>query len=452
MKPLYRCLAASLAAFVLQGVSPSAHAQEAQWTAAAPWPTVSAPVKQVIDKLMADPRVKRAMEFLREDDSRALQEMVTLTEIPAPPFEEGPKAREFLHLAKESGIAHVRLDETGNAIAMRHGRGHGPLVVIDAHLDTVFPLGTDIKVKLRDGRYYGPGISDDTRGLAVMLSIARALNHAGIKTVGDLMFTGTCGEEGNGDLFGVKGLVRDTPNIAAFIGFEPLPLGAISTQNTASIRYEVRYSAPGGHSFAAFGNVPSAIHAAGRAVAAISDLKTPADPRTTFTVGILTGGRSVNTIAPDARMEIDMRSNGMAELRAVERQVLEMVQKAADDENKRWGVDTLKVATKKIGERPGGMTPSDSPLVQASLAAIRATGNKELAIVGVSTNAGVPLAAGIPTAIIAPGGQMYGFHALSEAIDPKGTWQGAQTALLTILATVGVDGLTEPLVPARTGR
>jgi len=427
----------------------AATAQDQVLKPAAPWPTVSSTVSAAIERLMADPRVKRAMDFLREDDSRAIQEMITLTEIPAPTFEEGPKAKEFLNLARASGLKDTRLDKTGNAIAMRPGRGNGPLIVLDAHLDTVFPLGTDVKVKFRDGRYYGPGITDDTRGLAVMLSIARALEAAGIRTVADLMLTGTCGEEGNGDLFGVKGLVRDTPNIAAFIGFEPLPVGAISIQNTASIRYEVRYTAPGGHSFAAFGDVPSAIHAAGRAIAAISDIRPPSEPRTTFTVGIVAGGRSVNTIAPEAKMEIDMRSNGMTELRALERQVLDMVQKAADDENRRWNLTSLQVTTKKIGERPGGITPPDSPIIQASLAAIRATGNKELAMVGISTNAGVPIAAGIPTVVLAPGGKMYGFHALSEAIDPTGTWQGAQTALLTILAIAGVDGLTEPLVARR---
>ncbi len=412
----------------------------------APWPVVSEPVKQSINSLLADSKVKKALDFLQADEDLTLKQNIILTEIPAPPFHEEQKARAFLEMMKQAGITDAYIDKEGNAIGIRKGSGNGPLVVLDAHLDTVFPLGTDLKVVKKGNKYYGPGITDDTRGLAVLLSWIRALNATGLNTVGDLMFVGSVGEEGNGDLRGIKALFRDHKNIDAFIGLESIPMGAVVSLNTGSVRYEVNFSAPGGHSYGAFGDIPSAIHAMGRAISKIADIKAPQTPRTTYNVGVVRGGTSVNTISPDAVMEIDMRSDGVKELQDLHKKVLSLIQQAVDEENKFIGKNMVSVSLKKIGERPGGMTPHDSPIVQAALQSLRVRGEKPLMLVGSSTNAGVPISHGVPTIILPPGGKFEGFHALSEAMDPTDAYKGAQIALLTALATVGVEGVSQPVV------
>lgn len=260
------------------------------------------------------------------------------------------------------------------------------------------------------------------------------------------MFVGSVGEEGNGDLRGVKALFKENTNIDAFIGLESIPMGAIVSMNTGSIRYQVTFSGPGGHSFGAFGEVPSAIHAMGRAISKISDLKVPQVPRTTFNVGIVKGGTSVNTISPDASMEIDMRSDGGKELEDLHKKVLGLIRQAVDEENKSIGKNLVNVTFKKIGERPGGMTPYQSPIIQASLQSLRALGQKELLLAGSSTNAGVPISLGIPTVILPPGGVFEGFHSLDEAMDPTDGYKGSQVALLTALSVAGVQGVSQPLV------
>jgi len=412
----------------------------------APWPVVGKNVTQALESILAAPAVKKAVQFLKEDDARTLKETVFLSEIPAPAFKEEKKAKAYLELMKKSGLTDVKMDKEGNVIAVRRGVGNGPTIVIDAHLDTVFPLGTDIKVKVKDGIYYGPGITDDTRGLAVMLSMVRALNAANVKTVGDIIFLASVGEEGLGNLRGVKAFFAENKNIDAALMVEAFPMGVGGIISTASNRYLVTYEAPGGHSYAAFGLEPSAIHAMGRAIAKISDLEVPKVPRTVYNVGIVKGGRSVNTISPDASMEIDIRSDGTKELAETTKKILDIVQQSAVDENKRWGTNSLKVSTKLIGERAGGSTPSDSIIVQSYLGSVRAFKEKELMLIGASTNAGIPISLGIPTLIIGPGGRFAGFHALTEAMDPTDAYKGAQIDLATALSLVGIQGVSDPLI------
>ena len=418
----------------------------------APWPIVSDSVKQTIQSILADQKIQKTMDALKADEELTLKQNITLSEIPAPPFTEEKKAQAFLEMMKSAGLTDAYIDKEGNAIGFRKGSGNGPLVVLDAHLDTVFPLGTDVTVVKKNGKYYGPGITDDSRGLAVLVSWLRALNANGIETVGDLMFVGSVGEEGNGDLRGVKALFRDHKNIDAFIGLESIPMGAIVSLNTGSIRYEVGFTAPGGHSFGAFGEVPSAIHAMGRAITNIANIQVPKVPRTTFNVGIVKGGTSVNTISPDAIMEIDMRSDGGKELQDLHQKVLTLIHQAVDAENKSIAKNlvsdknSVKINLKKIGERPGGMTPNTSPIIQASVESLRAMGQKELILAGSSTNAGVPISYGIPTVILPPGGVFEGFHSLDEAMDPTDGYKGSQVALLTALSVVGVKGVSQPLV------
>lgn len=420
--------------------------------AVAPTPVQLRPaVDQAFAQLLAAPAVRKLLDAVRVDHERSIGDLRLLTEIEAPPFQEHKRAQAFLARMKTLGLADARIDAEGNVIGLRKGSGHGPTLLLSAHLDTVFPAGTDVKVKERDGRLYAPGISDDTRGLAVLLSWLKVLDDQQLQTVGDLLFVGNVGEEGMGNLRGMKAIFRDHPEIAGMVGLEPAPDGNVLVLGTASHRYEVNFKGPGGHSYGAFGQVPSAIHGMGRAIARIADIETPESPRTTFTVGTVAGGTSVNTIAPDARMTVDIRSDDMVALRETEKKVLAAIDGAVADENRRWNVTTLSASRQLIGDRPGGRTPADSVIVEAAVRSNAVFGHPTV-LSGASTDANVPMSLGIPAIVIGSGGRTGGFHALTEWIDVTDAWQGAQNGLLTVLGLVGVQGISDPLLASRPPR
>ncbi|KQW38097.1 M20/M25/M40 family metallo-hydrolase [Rhizobacter sp. Root404] len=426
------------------------HAQGA--SAVAPTPTQVRPaVEKAYTQLMAAPAIRQLLDAVQADHPRTIDDLKLLTEIEAPPFKEQKRAEAFLARMKAVGLTDARIDAEGNVVGLRKGSGGGPKLLISAHLDTVFPSGTDVKVKERDGKFYAPGISDDTRGLTVLLSWLKVLNEQKVQTVGDLLIVGNVGEEELGNLRGMKHLFAEHKDIDGMVGLEPSPDGSVLVLGTASHRYEFVFKGPGGHSFGAFGQVPSAIHGMGRAIAKIADVQTPSNPKTTFTVGTVGGGTSVNTIAPDARMAVDIRSNAMAPLLETEKKILAAVDQAVVEENKRWGVDTLSVSNRLIGDRPGGRTPVDSVLVEAAVRSNTAFGHTTL-LRGGSTDANVPMSFGIPAIIIGGGGKTGGFHALSEWIDLTDAWKGAQNSLVTVLGLVGVQGVSEPLLEKRPPR
>ncbi|EJE49565.1 acetylornithine deacetylase/succinyldiaminopimelate desuccinylase-like deacylase [Acidovorax sp. CF316] len=425
----------------------TAHAQ-----AVAPTPTQLRPaVDQAYTQLMAAPQIHQLLEAVKADHERSIGDLKMLTEIEAPPFKEQKRAEAFLARMKALGLTSAAIDAEGNVVGVRKGTGQGPKLVVSAHMDTVFPAGTDVKVKERDGRLYAPGISDNTRGLAVLLSWLKVLNDQRIATVGDLVFVGNVGEEELGNLRGMKHLFAEHLDIDGMVALEPAPDGTVLMQGTGSHRHEVTFKGPGGHSFAAFGQVPSAIHGMGRAIAKISEIRTPTTPKTTFTVGTVGGGTSVNTIAPDARMAVDIRSDAMEPLLATEKQVLAAVDEAVAEENKRWGVATLSASTRLIGDRPGGRTAVDTVLVEAAVRSNTAFGHKTV-LSGASTDANVPMSLGIPAIVIGGGGKTGGFHALSEWIDLTDAWKGAQNSLVTVLGLVGVQGVSAPLLEKRAPR
>ncbi|WP_295325359.1 M20/M25/M40 family metallo-hydrolase [uncultured Sphingopyxis sp.] len=318
---------------------------------------------------------------------------------------------------------------------------------MSAHLDTVFPEGTDVKVKERDGRLHGPGLGDDARGLAVVIAVARAFQESKIATLGDILFVGTVGEEGEGDLRGVKAIVRDNPAIDGFISIDGIDLSRIVSRGTASRRWRIEFSGEGGHSFLDFGR-PSAVHAMGRAIAAIGDIVPPTEPRTTFTVGVAKGGTSVNAIAGKATIEIDLRSDSGENLTALEGQAMAAVDAGVAAENRRWNSNRIAVTRTLIGDRPGGATPDNSNIVQVALAAAR-IGGAVPKLANSSTDSNVPIAHGIPAITLPGGGEGGDFHSLGEWYRPVDPWIGAQRAALTVLALVGVDGAGEPLLQKR---
>ncbi|CAN7174463.1 M20/M25/M40 family metallo-hydrolase [Acidovorax sp. LjRoot118] len=445
--PRFAFAASAVALSVATLLGGAAHAQ-----AVAPTPTQLRPaVDQAYTQLMAAPQIQKLLEAVKADHERSIGDLKLLTEIEAPPFKEQKRAEAFLTRLKALGLTDAAIDAEGNVVGVRKGTGQGPKLVISAHMDTVFPAGTDVKVKERDGRLYAPGISDNTRGLAVLLSWLKVLNDNRIATVGDLVFVGNVGEEELGNLRGMKHLFAEHLDIDGMVALEPAPDGTVLVLGTGSHRHEVTFKGPGGHSYAAFGQVPSAIHGMGRAIAKISEIRTPTSPKTTFTVGTVGGGTSVNTIAPEARMAVDIRSDAMEPLLATEKQVLAAVDAAVAEENQRWGVTTLSASSKLIGDRPGGRTPVDAILVEAAVRSNTAFGHKTV-LSGASTDANVPMSLGIPAIVIGGGGKTGGFHALSEWIDMTDAWKGAQNSLVTVLGLVGVQGISQPLLEKRPAR
>jgi acetylornithine deacetylase/succinyl-diaminopimelate desuccinylase-like protein len=320
---------------------------------------------------LTNPKVIKTLDDIKADDDRALAEQKRITEIPAPPYKEKVRAEYYLKRFWELGFKDASIDAEGNVIALRKGSGGGPKLVVSAHLDTVFPEGTDVTVKEKDGVILAPGIGDDSRGLAALLSLIQAMNANQIATVGDVLFVGTVGEEELGNLRGVKARFRDHADIDGFISIDGLGITRIVNQATGSHRYEMIFRGPGGHSFQEFG-LPSAIHAMGRAIAKISELQTPKEPKTTFTVGTVSGGTSVNAIAAEARMAVDMRSDSTEELLKLEARLLDLVKDAVREENARWNSDKLAVEIKLIGDRPAGVVALDSPIVQTTQRAVAA--------------------------------------------------------------------------------
>jgi tripeptide aminopeptidase len=415
------------------------------------WPPISPEVTQAFERIGKHPPVSAAMDALKGASARMFEEQVRLTEIPSPPFKEEARAKYFLGKVREAGLREAYIDKEGNVVALRKGSGGGPKLIASAHLDSVFPEGTDVKVREKDGRYYAPGIYDDALGLATLLMVIEAMEKQRVRTVGDILFVGTVGEEELGDLRGVKALFRDHKDIDGFISFDGLGLGRIVNQGTASRRYLVEFRGPGGHSFAAFG-LPSPIHAMGRAIAKIGDLQTPTNPKTTFTVGIVKGGTAVNAIAADATMSVDMRSDSPEELKKVEEQVMAAIRDAVSEENKRWNSNRITVEPKLVGDRPGGTNPLDSRIVQGARQALSAIGGRVTAITAASTDANIALSLGIPAVSFSNAGIGGANHSPGEWYAPVNNWLGPQASMLFILSLVGIDGVSSPLLDRRPSR
>jgi len=383
--------------------------------------------------LVAAPAVQAALEAVRRNEPQIIEEQVRLCEIPAPPFGEAARAAAYRDAFVALGLKDVRIDEAGNVIGDRPGRAERPRLVFSAHLDTVFPEGTDVRVR-RDGTLLsGPGIGDDCRGLAVVLGVVRALDAANVQTEGTITFVGTVGEEGLGDLRGVKHLFATSlaGRIDRFVSVDGSGYG-ITHIGVGSHRYRITFKGPGGHSYGAFGLV-NPIHALGRAIAAIADIEVPAEPKTTFSVGRIGGGTSVNSIAFSAWMEVDMRSADTAALASVDASFQQAVDRALVAENERWTNGRLEVDKALVGDRPAGRTDDGSPMVRTLVSVTRALGLPVTLDEG-STDANLAMSLGIPAVTIDGGGRGTGGHSLAESFDTTDSWKGTARALLAAIA------------------
>ncbi|MYM22726.1 M20/M25/M40 family metallo-hydrolase [Duganella sp. FT135W] len=404
--------------------------------------------QQELARIAAQPAVKQALAYIEKNEATTTANTLAINAIPAPTFAEVARARDFAERMKAAGLQDVHLDEAGNVLATYHGSGKGPAVVLAAHLDTVYPAATDLTLHEKDGRYYAPGIADNARSLAAMLTIATALRDAKIQTVGDVLFVANVGEEGLGDLKGVKYLFSQRKDIKAFVGLEPA-LGTdgdpVTYIGTGSRRFKVTIHGPGGHSYEGFG-LPSAIHAAGRVIARIDDIRVPSDPKVTFNVGVVQGGQSVNSISAEASMLIDIRSADASLLAKVEQQIKAAVQQAVADTNQRWNSSAITAEVALIGDRPAGQMGRDSFIVKTALAAATVQGRPALLDSAHSTDANLPMSLGVPAITMSGGGSSGGYH--SEKLEwwsPQNAHAAPQNVLLTILGLVGVDGVSAPL-------
>lgn len=400
-----------------------------------------------VARLVASPAFRAATAKLDADYDRTVADIVALTEIPAPPFKEEARAKAYLAMLEAHGLSNVEMDAEGNVMGVRPGtatKGKGPFVVIAAHLDTVFPEGTDVKVKREGTRLMAPGIGDDTRSLATLLAYVRALDAAGIKTKRDILFVGNVGEEGPGDLRGARFLFNKGPykgRISAFFSMDGSDPSRIVDKGVGSKRYRVTFKGPGGHSYGAFGIV-NPMAAMARAVTDLYAVQTPKQPKTTYSASVTGGGTSVNSIPNSVFMEFDMRSESAAELAKLDQTLVGILDKAVAGENAARSIQDGKVSyeAKVIGERPAGNTPETADIVVLTAAAISALGFKP-EHEDSSTDSNVPMSLGIPAVTIGAGGKGGRAHALDEWIDIEKapTVKGMQVGLAALLAVAGVD-------------
>jgi acetylornithine deacetylase/succinyl-diaminopimelate desuccinylase-like protein len=386
------------------------------------------------DRLLRDPAVSAALERIKRSEPQVLDDQVRLCEIAAPPFKEGKRAEVFRQAFESLGLKNVRIDRAGNVIGVRPGKAAKPNLVFSAHLDTVF--GEDIEVKtFRSGSLLkGPGISDDCRGLAVLLGIIRGLEEGRFETPGTITFVGTVGEEGLGDLRGVKELFNGDlkGQIDRFVSIDGAGAG-ITAVGVGVLRYRVSFKGTGGHSYGDFG-IANPIHALGRVINRLADLKVPSEPKTTFNVGRIGGGTSVNSIASEAWMEVDLRSSDRVALGALDSALQKAVDGALKDENERWGNRGRLTLTKTlVGNRPPGRVARDAPIVQAALSVTRALGLPASLDEG-STDANLPMSLGIPAITIDGGGSASGTHSTGEVFDSTDSWHGTARAFLLVLS------------------
>lgn len=385
--------------------------------------------------------IQTAFQSIVAQNKRNRDDLIMLTEIAAPPFKEEKRAARYATLLKEAGADSVWIDKVGNVLALRKGKKGTGRVALDGHLDTVFPPETDVKVKIKGDTLFAPGIGDDTRGLVMVASVLRALEAANIETQSDVLFIGSVGEEGLGDLRGVKHLFSDqSPRIDSWISVDGGSIDQLRTMGLGSYRYRITFKGPGGHSWGAFG-LANPQHALGSAIHYFSkaaDKFTRTGARTSFNVGRIGGGTSVNSIAFESWMEIDMRSEIPENLDQVDALLKASVKQALDEHNamKRMG-PSLTADIAKIGDRPSGELPQTTPLIQRAMAAVTALGLSPKVGRG-STNSNIPIAKGIPAVTIGRGGQGGNGHSLNEWWYDDEGYKAIQLTLLTLVAEAGL--------------
>lgn len=434
----FRLVGWALASLACAG---TANGQPATSTTAAP----TAAGSESIGQIAASAGFVAANRKLESDYDRVIAELGRITETPAPPMREAARARLFAELLRGQGLETVSIDKVGNVLALRRGSGPGRrILVVSAHLDTVFPEGTPIKVRREGDRLFAPGIGDDSLGLASLLAWARVLNAANIRTRDDILFVGTVGEEGAGNLRGVRHLFAAHPDRARFAGFisvDNADAGRVVHGAVGSRRYRVTFTGPGGHSYGAFGSV-NPLAALADTVRRLYLVDTPEDPKTTYSASVVSGGTSVNSIPDRVHVDIDMRSKDQAALQRLERRFMAIVAEAVAAENHARSTEHGSVAAtpELIGDRPAGSTPADHPMVRHALESRRLFGIAPRLDYS-STDSNIPMSLGVPAVTIGAGAGGGRSHSLEEYIDvPREPFlRGLSAGLALLIAAAGMD-------------
>lgn len=396
---------------------------------------------ETIAAIRADARFRQASDVMRAEHERTIADIITLTEIPSPPFAEERRAAAYLDMLRAHGLEEVEQDGVGNVMGLRRGFGNGDILVVAAHLDTVFPAGTDVRVRREGTKLFAPGVGDDTRSLAVNLAFLRAMDAAGIRTRHDILFVGDVGEEGLGDLRGVRHLFAQHPRrerFRAFLTVDSPDVDRIVTGGIGSRRYRVTFRGPGGHSFSAFGMV-NPMYAMADAARTLAALEVPREPVTTHCVSVVGGGTSINAIPETVTMEVDLRSASADQLGRLEKHFLDGVHQAVAAENAaREG--TIAAEFVPVGDRPAGHTPNSAPIARLASAAVAAEGYAP-SFEWSSTDANIPMSLGIPALRIGSGGTGGRAHSLEEWIDVEieSSLRGMRASLATILALAEME-------------
>jgi acetylornithine deacetylase/succinyl-diaminopimelate desuccinylase-like protein len=378
----------------------------------------------MVTELLQQAAVIRAFADIEAHHEDLVQLIIRLCEIASPTFQEGPRARAVAEELRTLGLQEVGLDDVNNVTGILPGRGPGPTFLLDAHTDTVFPAGTDVRVRRADGKLKAPGVGDDTANLACALFLLRLVRDCRLPLPGTLIFSGTAGEEGLGDLCGIKAVMKRLAGGVDYVLALDGQLGRITDQGVGSHRFKITVKAQGGHSWADFG-APSAIHALGAVIARISQCEVPEQPRTTFNVGTIAGGTSVNTIAEAAEMLLDMRSVSAEELTRLETRVMALL----PDVEREYGVH---IERQLVGDRPAG-SKADTAWMVDTIRQVHQALDLQTQVNAASTNANVPLSQGIPAVVIGT----YtgkGTHRLEEWIDERSVILGMKQLVLTVLA------------------
>ena len=387
-----------------------------------------------------DKRVQAARKHVRQTDQQTVADMLAIVAIAAPPFGEAERGEWVAEQLRQQGL-YVRTDEVGNVIAHNGKLAGDPPIIVSAHLDTVFPADTPIEIKRNGQRISAPGIADNSRGLAAMLAVARALHTEKVTTERPVVFVATVGEEGVGDLRGVKHLFRagsELRKASAFISLDGTGRRRIVYRAIGSRRMRVTITGPGGHSWADWG-FANPVHALGVAVASIAEIEVPRQPRTALTVARVGGGTSVNAIPAEAWFELDLRSEAAATLSELETAVRAALKEAVSSTNgaRKRGTPALQVDIRLIGDRPSGETSINSSLIRIARAATRHFGEPP-ELVASSTDANIPIALGIPAITIGAGGESGGTHTLEEWYVNTGGAEGIERALMIVLGAAGI--------------
>jgi acetylornithine deacetylase/succinyl-diaminopimelate desuccinylase-like protein len=396
---------------------------------------------KAIQKLAKNKKIQKAFEHIQAMDPITMERHIELTEIEAPPFKEEKRGLVYADYFRTVGLDSVWIDEVGNVLGVLKGFEGKRTVALDAHLDTVFPEGTDVKVRIKNDTLFAPGIGDDTRALSMLLTIIESMKVTGVQPKDNILFVGTVGEEGLGDLRGVKHLFRENgPQIDSWIAIDGGEIGRVNNKGLGSYRYRVTFKGPGGHSWGAFG-LANPHHALGEAISnfvVAADAFTAEGPKTSYNVGVISGGTSINSIPFESIMEIDIRSIEPSRLDAMEALLQQAVNVALVHQNglKRRGPD-LTVLIDIIGNRPSGELSDTLPLIQRTLAATTYFGTQPYLTRG-STDSNIPISKGIPAVTIGRGGKGGKAHSLEEWWLNKEGYKAIQLAMLIVLSESGI--------------